>query len=416
MRWRFAETAEELAHKQKVLAAIDAWWEAFRDNEAEIRKDIAGKSDLDLPAFMQRWLGAVSPRIAFEFGPGSEAGHHRLAITPEEQLELVPLAEEIVRRAPALPGWEFLDHRPPWPASWAVTMMKTRTGHPCDQWHVIVGRTEVGHKLQLRFLADGCRRSEDPEFKGRALRVIEVLLGDKVLRDWVGPVMVDPLPRQRAFVLFGKTTVGSPHSVPIAQLPEQARAQMELIRGALPEEPCFRLRHGSHWTYGQKPAPALDYERQTDHQIGSGVVEGLFQGVRAGYFCSETFSRAGETFCYLKIDGSAGLDGCVHDDRDVLEKELDRKLVEAGLGCRVGGGSGLRYAYVELALVALPRALELVRQVLERSWILFHDAALASEWLGIYPTTPPPPTAQPGQPSDLRPNRIPLNRAHTESL
>ena len=37
------------------------------------------------------------------------------------------------------------------------------------------------------------------------------------------------------------------------------------------------------------------------------------------------------------------------------------------------------------------------------------DATLASEWLGIYPDTPPPPTAQPGDPAEVRPNRIHAN-------
>jgi hypothetical protein len=29
--------------------------------------------------------------------------------------------------------------------------------------------------------------------------------------------------------------------------------------------------------------------------------------------------------------------------------------------------------------------------VANRSWLLFHDAHLADEWIGIYEDTPPPP-------------------------
>jgi hypothetical protein len=415
MRWRFAETDEEQARRRAVLAAIDAWWEAFRANEPEIRRHIALQSTLDLPSLMTERLRAISPGIAWEFGPGATEDGHRLAITPEQEYHLAPLVEEIVKRAPALPGWELVDHRPPWPASWASKMIGVRTGQACDGWHVIVSGTPVGHKLQLRFLAPECKRSEDPELLGRALVVAEVLLGEKLLREWVGPILVDPLPRQRAFILFGKTTVGTPHSVPVAELQRQARAQIEIIQRSLPEQPCFLRPPGEHWLHRAQPEPALDYAGQDDLYIGTGIVDGLFQGVRVGAFSSVTYSRAGETFCYLKIDGSAGLDGSSFADRSALEEALDERLIEAKLGCTVGGGSGLRYSYVELALVDLPRALEAVRVVLRdgrvpvRSWILFHDAALASEWLGVLPQTPPPPTGQPGVPPEVRPNRIPVN-------
>jgi hypothetical protein len=429
MRWMFAETAEEQAERQRVLAAIDTWWEGFRASEPEILRHIALQSDLDLPAFMAK-LSAIRPGIAWEFGPVE--GGHRLAITAEQKYHLAPIAEEIVKRAPALPGWEFFDHRPPWPTSWASNMMAVRAGQPCDGWHVIVTHTPVGHKLQLRFLVPDCKRSEDPEVRGRALVVIEVLLGEKVLRDWVGPILVDPLPRQRAFLLFGKTTVGTPNSIPIEQLAERASAEIEAIRGILSEQPLFQRFRDElpqaagkvevpYWMYQSKPTVALDYADQDDLYVSTGQVEGLYQGVRAGAFSSRTFSRAGEIFCYLKIDGSAGLAGSAYADRCALEEELDEKLSEAKLGCTVGGGSGLRYSYTELALLELPRALELVRQVLRagrapvRTWILFHDATMASEWLGLYPETPPPPVARPGDPPEVRPNLIHANLAAAEA-
>jgi hypothetical protein len=421
MRWMFAETDAEQLRRQAVLTAIDAWWEAFRENEPALRTVIAGKGTLDLPDFMHQRLLAIAPELAWEFGPGAAEGNHRLAITPEQHYHLVPLAEEIAKRAPALPGWEFVDHRPPWPMSWASRLMSVRTGQACEDWHVIVSRTSVGHKLQFRFLVPGCRRSEDPEFLGRALVVIEVLLGEKVLREWVGPILVDPLPRQRAFLLFGKTTVGTPNSIPVERLAQRASAEIDLIRSTLPEQPHFLQSVGGHWMYKSEPQPALDYEGQDDLYVSTGSVEGLYEGVRVGAFSSRTFSRAGETFCYLKIDGSAGLEGSTFPDRGALEDLLDEKLNEATLGCRVGGGSGLRYSYVELALVDLPRAVELVRRILHdgrvplRTWILFHDAALANEWLGIYPDTPPPPTPRPGAPPEVRPNRIEASLEHAKA-
>jgi hypothetical protein len=67
------------------------------------------------------------------------------------------------------------------------------------------------------------------------------------------------------------------------------------------------------------------------------------------------------------------------------------------VGCVTGGGTGLRYSYVDLALVDLKAGLALAREVLQdgraplRSWFLFFDAELQVEWLGVYDDTPAPP-------------------------
>ena len=85
-----------------------------------------------------------------------------------------------------------------------------------------------------------------------------------------------------------------------------------------------------------------------------------------------------------------------YDDRGDLEEALDAALIPNKLGCHVGGATGLRYTYVELALVDVRRSIEAIRKVLhgrvsQRSWLLFHDADLCGEWVGIYPDSPPPP-------------------------
>jgi hypothetical protein len=57
----------------------------------------------------------------------------------------------------------------------------------------------------------------------------------------------------------------------------------------------------------------------------------------------------------------------------------------------------LRYLYIDLALTDVERAISFIRDVLQavkiakRSWLQFFDDALASEWIGMWPDTPPPP-------------------------
>jgi hypothetical protein len=81
--------------------------------------------------------------------------------------------------------------------------------------------------------------------------------------------------------------------------------------------------------------------------------------------------------------------------------ELDEVLKPAKLGCQIGGATGLKYSNIELALSNLKRGIRAVRKRLQkgrvpkRSWILFHDADLAAEWVGIYDDSPPPPVQLP---------------------
>src|SRR5207302_9767222 len=124
---------------------------------------------------------------------------------------------------------------------------------------------------------------------------------------------------------------------------------------------------------------------------------------RSAPFYSQRFSRCKETFAYVKLDGAHRRPGSQAEDRGAIEDALDAALARDGLGVHVGGGTGLRYSYIDLALTDLDRGVERARKVLrkqgvdERSWILFFDADLAAEWVGVYPETPPPPEGARGE-------------------
>ena len=121
------------------------------------------------------------------------------------------------------------------------------------------------------------------------------------------------------------------------------------------------------------------------------------RGLDARASWSGPSSLDGETFCYVKIDGTQGVDAEEFADRSKIEEALDAALRERQLGCVVGGGTGRMYSYVDLALVDVDRGAEIVQQVLrggniaKRTWILFFDADLESQWIGIWEGAPPPP-------------------------
>jgi hypothetical protein len=139
----------------------------------------------------------------------------------------------------------------------------------------------------------------------------------------------------------------------------------------------------------------------TESLLGEEAMDKWCRCRRSGPPCrgrpdSSSFSRSGERFCFVKIDGSQNLEQMTFADREEMEIALDRVLKPARVGCVVGGGTELRYSYIDLALTDLDAAAGLVREALRagriprRSWLLFNDCEWEDEWVGVWDDTPPP--------------------------
>jgi hypothetical protein len=401
MRWAFADEhdTEERSRRDEVCSRIDGWWAAFSQRASEIvglfKRTVP---EWDLPTFMREHLGAIHPRLMWEFGPGRPDGH-RLVITPEGERHLLPLVRELLRRAPQLQGWEFLDHRPADPEELARLTIEGRTGASLEAVRFELSRGEH-HLIDLTAY---CREPVPDE----ALFVAaESLLGEDVLERWIG-VIEAAEPAGVLARIFGRSGV-PPGAVGLGQLRAAVEREIEAIRASLPS--------GPRWSLGQvgaeagepigavlklEPEVREEYHGWSDLLVASTHAQELWLACHASAsFDSERYSRHGELFAYLKLDGRAGLDTEKFPDRAAIEDALDEALREAKAGAVMGGGTGLIYSYVELALADVSRAAAIIRKILrdgnihKRSWILFHDRSLADEWIGICDDTPPPPRAQ----------------------
>jgi hypothetical protein len=80
-----------------------------------------------------------------------------------------------------------------------------------------------------------------------------------------------------------------------------------------------------------------------------------------------------------------------------MEDALDGALRASATGAVVGGRTGLRYSYVDLALTDTEKGIQQVVEVLrkgnvvKRTWILFFDDIYRHEWVGIWDDSPAPP-------------------------
>ena len=385
----FADPANpnEMAYRQRTLAAIDAWWRAFQSKTTDLDALFSNRSSWDLPRWMADHLGAIHPRLMWEYGRAKRGPGHRLVITPEGSRWLRPVVRTVLERAPRIAGWEFYPYRLPEDVQHTIAVVEARVGVNITG-ALVEASIAQGRKVDVLYSFPNLPGIDVDTAHHAALVATETLLGEYALDTWIGavglsdpaaPSQTRPLPLERA-----QATVGS---------------LIQSIQEQLPAVRTQDIDVGDQWANAQlSPEPADDYPGRQDLLVASTQHLELFEAAHSHYpFASACHSRVGEIFCYLKIDGEDVPREDFVEFRAVFEEALNPQMIQAGVGCCIGGGSGLQYAYIDLAITDINRAIPGIRQIMAqhraplRTWLLFFDDDLAQEWIGIYPQTPPPP-------------------------
>jgi len=393
MRWLYydPQNRREAAEHAQVLAKIDAWWEAFKQRESEIGSLLNDQAGWDLPAWMEQTLQAVHPELMWEFGPALQSDGHRLVITPESARHLRPLLHTLLQRAPKLPTWEFYAYRQPEQTVAAVLNDVAARVEFDLSAATVAAHIDDGKRIDLCYFLPGLTARDAELAQGAAFVATESLLGEEMLDRWIDTIDV---------AATRKFSPGEGRPLPLDRMQPTVTALIGSLQEQLPSEPTSRLVDGVEWAgFEMHPEEAdADYAARNDLYVAvSGRPDVFTAAHRGSVFDSQCYSRFDETFCYLKIDAESGLEGCQYQGRDELEEALNNSLRTANLGCCFGGGTGLAYSYIDLALTDVRRAAELIRGILQpariprRTWLQFFDDTLAHEWIGIYPDSPPPP-------------------------
>ncbi len=402
MRWRTIDlnNHEEVGDRDRILAHIDSWWREFAAKTGELNDLFSRKSHWDLPGWMHRHLNAIHPALMWEYGPAANGPGHRLVITPESNQQLRPLVQTLLERAPPLDHWEFYAYRLPEDVKMALRSATARTGIDASEFTVNVVRGE-NNRIDVTFSLPAGAGIEQKTARHAAFAVSESLLGEECLDKWIGVIDAGTAERSSALKsLFGKKEAR--RYLELGRLRDTTVSLLGSIRDQLPDSPHFAWVSNAEWTIWKlQPNPAADYTDQQDMMIAKSANSAQWMATRnGGVFASERFSRCGEKFCYLKIDGSQQLNPNGFKDKAEIEDAVDEVLKPAQLGCHIGGGTGLRYSYIDLALRDIDAAIPILRDRLQagklprRSWLLFYDADLSAEWVGIYGDSPSPPMAE----------------------
>jgi hypothetical protein len=387
MSWKFPNPhdASETRERQRVLAQIDRWWQAFQENLPNLEEYFGGDSAWDISGFMGEHLQAIDANLMWEYGPGVEGNRRRLVITPESKRHLRPLVDVILERAPKVEGWTFHPFRLHDSIEQVYHMVQARGGEDFSGATVQAQRGE--HNLiDLTFQAPHFEEENaKPNFRDACVAT-EALLGEEIMERWIGLIRTLP-PGEGSFL-------------PLERLPDTVHAVIGSILDQMPPRTCQPFSEEAEAELFEKDEPQKkkDYPGFKDKYGASTLLKDVWMAAHTTQaFYSLRFSRAGERFCYVKIDMKDQDPDTWTEQRARLENQLSAALRADDLGDVWGGGTGLRYQYIDLALLDVPRGAEAVRRVLraanvaKRSWLQFYDCEWELEWIGIWDDTPKPP-------------------------
>lgn len=364
----------------EVHAAISQWWNAFARNAGRLAAYFSEGRGFDVVGFMNEHLGAVDPRLMWEFGPALEGREHRLIFTPERERHLRPLTDALLAAAPRDTGFEFYFGRLAESVSTAAATVKSRAGLSIEGWQVAI---EPNDALGLIFKVVPRPGQVTAQRIVEAANIaLEILLGEALLDTWCDDIEISS--REAT-------------AVPIENVVAQTRKAIATLREQTPPRPLHEFAADAEWSILKlEPKAADDYALQSDLLVGKTMYLPMWRAAQSRTFFSERYSRFGETFCFLKLDGTEALkEG--FEDKVAIEDALEGAFAGTGLGAVIGGGTGLRYSYIDLALTDVERAVPILRETLQRGqitrrcWLQFFDDTLAAEWVGMWPDSPPPP-------------------------
>jgi len=325
-------------------------------------------------------VGELHPELEAD-----RAGSH-LVIGARERA-VVPVAERVVALAPA--AMNVVSHRPAQAFAAAVEQLGTLAAQfQRAQVRAGFGR---GHLLDVIVQLPGGSGADHERQVAEDL--VWALLGERLAEDWIGSVEVTPAPRGGPLRMLGSGSSG----FPLNQLVEAVRAAVGGLYEGLPAVPCWQRDLGTDWVlFELTPEEDSAANAQGDLLLASTCYPELLRCALEGApFSSLRFSRHGEIFFCLKYQGQGSSEARLAA-RGELEDTLDRALGSACAGRVVGGGTGVSYDYVYLALgdanagLALGSEVARARALPQSSWFLPLDSDLASEWSGVWPEASAP--------------------------
>lgn len=367
-------------------ASIDRFWEAFAASADELERTFnqadnpAGETDV--AAVMHAALGSLWDSLFWEFGPGTDGGHH-LALSPELNHGMRPLARAAINRAPDLPGWSFSDARPPDPLSvHTVALIEGRA----TTGYTINGITPArGDHRRIDFTGTGS--GGNPMVTGLTGLTFSVLFGEAVERNWLGELFAE----RRGLLSSLKKAPDSQDWM--RKFVEQTQSVLaELIETRSTEPLGAHFREDAEISLFQvEPRDDPDNPR-ADMFTYSTPLPDLAQARFARARLSVIrFSGHAESLCGLRIPRTENHPFDQVDHRAGLAAAIHASLAIDGIGGVTGEGHGKAHVYIDFAVSDIAAAMARAEAELGKAGItapctlLFDEAGLEERFLTLTP-------------------------------
>lgn len=281
---------------------------------------------------------------------GISGSGHRLVITPEAATHLRPMVATLLERTPKLAGWEFYSYRLPEDVAMAQQTVASRSGGDLSGTLVtaVIGQH---NRVDLTYHDARTRGLDDKQAFNNAFVATETLVGEELMDKWVGTITVERLRKPTTLDnILGRARRPVPGHLPLDRLKPTVDALIASMQDQLPDKPYHAFQPAldssdqtESFLMKLDPVQADDYPQRADLFVAIGTNAGLWIARhKCTSFYSERYSRHGERFCYLKLDGSEGLDEEKFSDRASIEDALNEALVpECGVRDRRWHGIAL---------------------------------------------------------------------------
>lgn len=358
------------ADGQAALAAIRAAWKCL-DGE---RADVSACLEL---------LHSVDERLRVE--PGEKDLDW---VVTYDAIEARGMAEVVAAQARDL---RVGVGRPAQPLEPLLRDLLERTGRDLSRARVRVGFTR-GHLLEVLVglppqlaldRSTGSGAELDPQEIAEWL--VEGLLGETLVDDWVAAIDTTVLPREGLLRVVQPATT-APEMFALAELSPLLGRAVAGVDEQLPRQPRWAGAVGAEWTW-LEIEPDVEGVQADRVAAVTWLPELLKCALEGLPFHSRRFSRCEERFVWLEAPAERGAER--EQRREHIERALDRVLRERRQGALIGTGFGPRYDYFDLCLSPGDDALRTVLEVGQRlqlrapSQLRFYDSRWAEEGLPI---------------------------------
>ncbi|HEX2673070.1 MAG TPA: hypothetical protein VHM25_19455, partial [Polyangiaceae bacterium] len=226
--------------------------------------------------------------------------------------------------------------------------------------------------------------------------LVRLLVGEELFERWVGRVIAAPTVRGGLLTVLNENAEDR-SALPIDRLLDSVRAAVVGLQRGLSEVWSAPTGAADDWfAFQLSPEPAADYAAQDDLVFCSTrMPEPKKSFLRGEPFFSGRFAVSGALFTYLKYATAEASSEARLAERSKIEQLMKGILGERD-GTMVGFGLGVRYGYIDLVLsnpdCARQRLFPELRAfgISKRSWVLFCDSELSTEFLPVYSDSPPP--------------------------